>query len=46
MKKLQFNKMLALVSTMTLVAGSHAVYAQQATQDAEEIVVTGFKASI
>ncbi len=46
MKKLQFNHMLALLSTMTLVAGSHAVYAQQAAADAEEVVVTGFKASL
>ena len=46
MKKQKFNHMLALVSTMTLVAGSHAVYAQQAAQEAEEIVVTGFKASL
>lgn len=46
MKKLQFNHMLALLSTMTLVAGSQAVYAQQASDTAEEIVVTGFKASL
>lgn len=46
MKKLQFNHVLAFLSTMTLVAGSQAVYAQQAAADAEEIVVTGFKASL
>ena len=47
MRKQKFNHMLALVSTMTLAAGSHAVYAQQAAaQEAEEIVVTGFKASL
>jgi iron complex outermembrane receptor protein len=46
MKKLQFNHMLALLSTMTLVAGSQTVYAQQAAPDAEEIVITGFKASL
>jgi len=46
MKKLQFNHMLALLSTMTLVAGSQTVYAQQAAPEAEEIVVTGFKASL
>jgi iron complex outermembrane receptor protein len=46
MKKLQFNHMLALVSTMTLIAGSQAVYAQQAAPDVEEVVVTGFKASL
>ena len=46
MKKLQFNHMLALLSTMTLIAGSQTVYAQQAAPDAEEIVITGFKASL
>lgn len=46
MKKLQFNHMLALLSTMTLVAGSQAVYAQQAAPDTDEIVITGFKASL
>ena len=37
--------MLELLSTMTLVAGSQTVYAQSAA-DAEEIVITGFKASL
>jgi len=46
MKKLKFNHMLAMVSTMAMVAGSHSVYAQQASQEAEEILVTGFKASL
>jgi iron complex outermembrane recepter protein len=48
MKKQKFNHMLALVSTMTLVAGSQAVYAQNSQQQdvAEEVIVTGFKASL
>lgn len=53
MKKHKFNHMLAFVSTMALVAGSQTVYAQQATekkatapQETEEIIVTGFKASL
>lgn len=47
MKKLQFNHMLALVSTMTLVAGSQAVYAQQAAApEVDEIVISGFRQSI
>lgn len=46
MKKLTFNHMLAVVSTMSMIAGSQAVYAQQATPDVEEVVVTGFKASL
>lgn len=49
MKKLTFNHMLALVSTMSLVAGSQAVYAQQAAEKAgniEEVVVTGYRGSL
>lgn len=48
MKKLKFNRMLALVSTMSLVAGSHSVYAQQdaGAGTVEEVVVTGFRASL
>lgn len=53
MKKNKFNHVLALLSTMALVAGSQTVYAQQAaddkkdlSKDAEEIVITGFKASL
>ncbi len=50
MKKQKFNHMLAIISTMTLVAGSQTVYAQQAesstSQPVEEVVITGFKASL
>lgn len=48
MKKQKFNQLLALVSVMPLAAGSQAVYAQVASQPqpVEEIVVTGFRASI
>ncbi len=53
MKKHKFNHMLALFSTMALVAGSQAVYAQQtegkkvaAPETTEEIIITGFKASL
>jgi iron complex outermembrane receptor protein len=46
MKKLKFNHLLAMASTIGMIAGSHAVYAQQASAEAEEIVVTGFKASL
>lgn len=45
MKKLKFNHLLALASTIGMIAGSHSVYAQTST-DAEEIIVTGFKASL
>lgn len=44
MKKLRFNHMLALMSTMAMVSGSQAVYAQESA--IEEVVVTGFRASI
>ena len=53
MKKLKFNHMLALVSTMAMVSGSHTVYAQnaQSASDAdegmvEEVLVTGFRKSL
>lgn len=45
MNKLKFNHLLALVSTMTLASGSQAVYAQGA-EEPEEIVITGFRASL
>lgn len=44
MKKLKFNHMLALMSTMAMVSGSQAVYAQN--DNVEEVVVTGFRASL
>ena len=46
MKKHKFNHMLALAATMTLVSGSQMVYAQNADSDVEEVVVTGFRASL
>ncbi|HEY8938887.1 MAG TPA: TonB-dependent receptor [Cellvibrio sp.] len=44
MIKQRFNPLVALVSTLTLAAGSQTVYAQQT--DADEIIITGFKASL
>lgn len=44
MTKIKFNRFLALASTLTLISGSQAVYAQN--DQIEEIVVTGFKASL
>jgi len=46
MIKRKFNHLLAVVSTMTLAAGSHAVYAQNVSGEVEEVLVTGFKASL
>jgi iron complex outermembrane receptor protein len=49
MKKLTFNHMLAFMSTMALVSGSQALYAQQNTEavdNLEEVVVTGFRKSL
>lgn len=50
MRKPTFNHMLALATTMTMVAGSQVVYAQQNTKSAEkeveEVVVTGFRQSV
>jgi iron complex outermembrane recepter protein len=46
MRKTQFNRMLALASTMALVSGSQAVYAQESAGQVEEITVTGFRASL
>lgn len=48
MKKPSFNHMLALATTVALVSGSQAVYAQQESTEAEleEVVVTGFRQSI
>src|SRR5690606_41954773 len=45
-KKLKFNHMLALMSTMTLVSVSQIVYAQTGAQDVEEVVITGFRQSL
>lgn len=44
MTKIKFNRFLALASTLTLISGSQAVYAQN--DQIEEVVVTGFKASL
>lgn len=46
MKKHQFNHMLALAATMALVSGSQVVYAQNAAEPVEEVLVTGFRASL
>lgn len=46
MNKNKFNHMLAFLSTMTLVSGSQAVYAQSTVNEPEEIVITGFRQSI
>ncbi len=48
MTKLKFNHMLALASTMALMSGSQTVYAQTqpAASEVEEVVVTGFRASL
>lgn len=46
MKKQSFNHMLALATTVALVAGSQTVYAQNSVDSLEEIVVTGFRASL
>lgn len=46
MKKQSFNHMLALATTVALVAGSQTVYAQNSVDSLEEVVVTGFRASL
>lgn len=46
MRKNTFNPVLALTTTMALVAGSQMVYAQQAAQDVEEVTVTGFRSTV
>ena len=46
MKKHKFNHLLALAATMALVSGSQAVYAQNSEEGVEEVVVTGFRASL
>ena len=46
MKKHKFNHMLALATTMALVSGSQAVYAQTAGQEVEEVTVTGFRSTV
>lgn len=48
MRKPTFNHMLALATTMAMVAGSQSVYAQQekAGEEIEEVTVTGFRSSI
>lgn len=46
MKKLKFNHLLAMASTIGLIAGSQSIYAQQTSDGVEEILVTGFRASL
>src|SRR5690554_2558435 len=53
MNKLKFSHLLALASTVAMVAGSQSVYAQQSTQSdseqtapVEEVLVTGFRKSL
>lgn len=46
MKKQSFNHMLALATTVALVSGSQTVYAQNAADGIEEVLVTGFRASL
>lgn len=46
MRKPTFNHMLALATTMAMVAGSQGVYAQGADEQVEEVTVTGFRASL
>lgn len=46
MKKQTFNHVLAMAATMALVSGSQVVYAQNAAEPVEEILVTGFRASL
>lgn len=46
MRKHKFNHLLALATTMTMVAGSQVVYAQQSGSEVEEVLVTGFRASL
>lgn len=46
MKKQSFNHMLALATTVALVSGSQTVYAQNSADSLEEVLVTGFRASL
>lgn len=46
MKKRTFNHLLAMASTLSLMAGSQLVYAQQSAEETEEVLVTGFRASL
>lgn len=46
MKKRTFNHLLAMASTIGLIAGSQTVYAQETANETEEILVTGFRASL
>jgi iron complex outermembrane receptor protein len=46
MKKQSFNHALVLATTMALVSGSQAVYAQNSGDGLEEVVVTGFRSTI
>lgn len=46
MRKPSFNHMLALATTMAMVAGSQTVYAQQAASEVEEVTVTGYRATV
>ena len=47
MRKPTFNHMLALATTMAMVAGSQTVYAQgQKAEEVEEVTVTGFRQSV
>ncbi len=53
MTKTKFNRMLAVISTMTLAAGSQLVYAQQKAEkkaateeEVSEVIITGFRQSV
>jgi iron complex outermembrane receptor protein len=46
MMKKPFNHMLAFATTVALVSGSQAVYAQNSADSVEEVLVTGFRASL
>jgi iron complex outermembrane receptor protein len=46
MKKHKFNHLLGLAATMALVSGSQTVYAQNSVDGVEEVIVTGFRASL
>jgi len=46
MKKQKFNPVLALMSTVALIAGSQTVYAQKDDGAVEEIVVSGFRQAV
>lgn len=46
MKKQKFNPVLALMSSVALIAGSQTVYAQKDDAAVEEIVVSGFRQAV